>query len=88
MINVRHGIGILALAFAVGTAGACSSSRASPEWHPRGSVSAPAKGKTEAKPEDRRGRRDDADGRRRGNDGKKDGKKNENRGNGKKNGHG
>jgi hypothetical protein len=36
MKNIRRGIGILALACAIGTAGACSgNNRTSPDWGPR-----------------------------------------------------
>jgi hypothetical protein len=71
MKNVRHGVTILALAFTVGTVGACAGSRAEPDWRPRtsrGAASAPGKGKTEVKRDDRRKRRNDDNGRRRGQD--------------------
>jgi hypothetical protein len=69
MKNVRHGVTILALAFTVGTVGACAGSRAEPDWRPRTSRGAASgKGKTEVKRDDRRKRRNDDNGRRRGQD--------------------
>lgn len=97
MISIRHGLGILALAFAVGTAGACSANRAEPDWRPRtsrGSVYGPTKTKAKAGRNDRRGSRNRDDGVRRGQGKKKNdnpgnnGRNNRNRGNGKKKGHG
>lgn len=86
MKNVRRGILVLALSFAVGTVGACAGNRTQPDWRPRasrGSDSAPGRNKTRVKRDDRRGNRDGDNGRHRGH-GKKKG--DHGNGNGKKRG--
>ena len=85
MKNIRRGIGVLALACAIGTVGACSgnNSRAYPDWGPRvsrgttGSSGAAARNRTRVK------RNADTPN---GNNGQKRGQKNGNHGNGNGNG--
>ncbi len=80
MKNIRRGIGVLALAFAIGTVGACSGSgRPQPDWGPRVSRGTSSESGASARNRTRVKRNGDTPN---GNNGQKRGQKNGNNGNG------